>query len=183
MVLSTLFNERIMVRYNHRRNRRSAAAEPAAKAPVATEYRAPTGGLEEKVFTIGSTLDAAKFETVKEELGKHFATQSWSDRADAVMAFEMLVEPQYDEPVQPEPPIRVAGEDMMDFEVKLVTYKMAANRFAKAHEEWTKSLKNWKKNCSRMFAIVLQHCPEDLVQRLKSKDRWPDINIGKDIIY
>ena len=68
---------------------RSAAAEAAEKAPVATEYRAPTAGLEDKVFTIGSTLDAAKFETVKEELGKHFATQSWSDGANAVMAFEI----------------------------------------------------------------------------------------------
>ena len=33
-----------------------------------------------------------------------------------------------------------------------------------------------------MFAIVLQHCPEDLVQRLKSKDRWTTINTGKDVI-
>ena len=85
---------------------RSAAAVAAEKAPVATEYRAPTAGLEDKVFTIGSTLDAAKFETVKEELGKHFATQSWSDGADAAIAFETLVEPEYDEPTEPEPPIR-----------------------------------------------------------------------------
>ena len=105
MVLSTLFNKRVMGKYNHRRDRRSAAAEPAAKAQGTTEYRAPTVGLEDKVFTIGSTLDATKFETVKEELGKHFATQSWSDGADAATAFEMLVEPQYNEPVQPEPPM------------------------------------------------------------------------------
>lgn len=93
-----------MEKYNHRRNRRSAAAEAATKTPVTTEYRAPTIGLEDKVFTIGSTMDAAKFETVKEELGKHFATQSWSDGADAAMAFETLTEPQYDEPDEPDPP-------------------------------------------------------------------------------
>ena len=171
-----------MGKYQNRRDRRSAAAEPAEKAPVATEYRAPTAGLEDKVFTIGSTLDAAKFETVKEELGKHFATQSWSDGADAAMAFEMLIEPQYDEPDEPEPPLRVANEEAMDFEVKCVTYKMAANRFSKAYDEWSKCQKNWKNNRSRMFATVLQHCPEDLVQRLKSKDRWTTINTGKDVI-
>ena len=33
-----------------------------------------------------------------------------------------------------------------------------------------------------MFAIVLQHCPEDLVQRLKSKDSWLEVNLGKDVI-
>ena len=58
-----------MAKYNHCRDRRSAAAEPTTKAPVTTEYRAPTVGLEDKVFTIGSTLDAAKFEMVREELG------------------------------------------------------------------------------------------------------------------
>ena len=35
---------------------------------------------------------------------------------------------------------------------------------------------------SPLYAIVLQHCPDDLVQRLKSKERWPDTNAGKDVI-
>eukprot|EP00957_Ditylum_brightwellii_P055802 4228277-Ditylum_brightwellii.AAC.1 len=33
-----------------------------------------------------------------------------------------------------------------------------------------------------MFAIVLQHCSADLVQRLKSKDSWSATNSGKDVI-
>ena len=49
-------------------------AELAVKALDTTEYRAPTVGLENKIFTIVSTVDAAKFEMVKEELGKHFTT-------------------------------------------------------------------------------------------------------------
>ena len=39
-------------------------------------------------------------------------------------------------------------------------------------DEYSKLVKNWKNNRSRMFDIVLQHCPPDLVQRLKSKDLW-----------
>ena len=35
-----------------------------------TEYRAPTVGLEDQVFTFGKAKDAAKFEDVREELGK-----------------------------------------------------------------------------------------------------------------
>ena len=89
-----------MGRYQHRRARRPAATEPAPATSV-TEYRSPTVGLEDQVFTIGSTNDAAKFELVKEELGKHFATQSWSDGSDAAMAFETLAEPTYDEPAEP----------------------------------------------------------------------------------
>ena len=81
-----------MVRYQHCRARRPAATEPAP-APSATEYQSPTVGLEAQVFKICSTKDAAKFELVKEELGKHFATQSWSGGADTTMSFETLTEP------------------------------------------------------------------------------------------
>ena len=94
-----------MGRYQHFRARWPSVTEPAP-APSATEYRAPTVGLEDQVFTIGSTNDAAKFELVKEELGKHFSTQSWSDGADAAMAFETLTEPMYDEPAEPVIPER-----------------------------------------------------------------------------
>ena len=73
-----------MGQYQHHRARRPDATEPAP-APSATEYRAPTVRLEYQVFKIGSTKDAAKFELVKKELGKHFATQSWIDGADAAM--------------------------------------------------------------------------------------------------
>ena len=73
-----------MGRYQHLRARRPAATEPAP-APSAREYRAPTVGLEDQVFTIDSTKDAAKFELLKKELGNHFATQSWSDGSDAAM--------------------------------------------------------------------------------------------------
>ena len=172
-----------MVRYHHRRARRPAAAEPTAAAPVTTEYRAPTVGLEDKVFTIGSALDAAKFETVKEELGKHFATQSWSDGADAAVAFENLTEPMYKEPREPDvPKKRIGEEENPEFDVATLRYKMRITQYATAHGEWTKSLKNWKNNRSRMFAIVLQHCPVDLVQRLKSKDLWDGTNLAKDKI-
>ena len=103
--------EQKMARYHHRRARRPAATEPTAAAPVTTEYRAPTVRLEDKVFTIGSTLDAAKFETVKEELGKHFATQYWSDGADSVAASETLTQPVYDEPAEPDIPKRYIAAD------------------------------------------------------------------------
>ena len=92
-----------MGRYQHRRARRPAATEPAS-ALNATEYRAPTVGLEDQVFTIGSTKYAAKFELIKEELGKHFATQSWIDGADAAMEFENLTEPMCNEPSEPVSP-------------------------------------------------------------------------------
>ena len=71
------------------------------------EFRAPTVGLEDKIFTMGTTADTAKLEVVKEELGKHFATQSWSDRVDAAIAFDTLTELSYDKPREPEFPVKM----------------------------------------------------------------------------
>ena len=83
-----------MTRYQNRRSKRSSLlAESATKVPDTNAFRAPTVGLEDKIFTIGTTADAAKFEVVKEDLGKHFATQSWNDGVDAVVAFDTLIEP------------------------------------------------------------------------------------------
>ena len=90
-----------MPRNQNRRFRRPAVqAESATKISVTSEkeHRAPTVGLEDKIFTIGTTADAAKFEMVKEELSKHFATQPWSDRADAIIVLDTLTEPLYLEP-------------------------------------------------------------------------------------
>ena len=55
---------------------------------ITTEYRSPTVGLEDQFFTFGKTKDAAKFEVVKEELGKNFSNQTCSKLSDATRAFE-----------------------------------------------------------------------------------------------
>ena len=175
---------------NRRYRRPAAQAESAAKALDAKEkeYRAPTVGLEDKIFTVGTTADAAKFEMVKDELGKHFATQPWSDGANAAIAFKTLTEPLYLEPQEPDIPAKfVIGADDKskedpEYEVKLLRYKMQISKYGRDLDEWSKNVKNWKNNRSRMFAIVLQHCPADLVQRLKSKDLWSVTNLGKDVI-
>jgi len=175
---------------NRRYRRPTAQAESTAKALDAKEeeYRALTVGLEDKIFTVGTTTDAAKFEMVKDELGKHFATQPWSDGADAAMAFESLTEPLYLEPQEPDIPAKfVIGADDKskedpEYEVKLLRYKMQISKYGRDLDEWSKHVKNWTNNRSCMFAIVLQHCPADLVQRLKSKDLWSVTNLGKDVI-
>ena len=67
-----------MPRNQNRRFRWPAVqAESATKTPDTNEkeYRAPTVGLEDNIFTVGTTADAAKFEMVKEKLDKHFPTQ------------------------------------------------------------------------------------------------------------
>ena len=177
-----------MPRYQNQRARRSAAqAEPAVKADT-NEFQAPTIGLEDKIFTIGTTTDAAKFEVVKEELGKHFATQAWSDEANTAIAFDTLTEPSYHEPEEPEFPLKMMDGDGdqkvedPEYEAKLIRYRVLCSKYARCDDEYAKLVKSWKNNRSRMFAIVLQHCPPDLVQRLKSKDLWTPTFAKRDVI-
>ena len=132
--------------------------------------------------------EAAKFEVVKEELGKHFATQSWSDGVDAAMSFDTLTEPSYHEPKEPEFALKMmdGGGDQKvedpEYEVKLISYRIRAQKYACCDDEYSKLVKNWKNNRSYMFAIVLQHCPPDLVQRLKFKDLWTVTSTKRDVI-
>ena len=134
------------------------------------------------VFTIGKTKDAARFEVVKKELGKHFATQSWSDAADAVQGFEILEEPKYKEPTEPELPLHLLKKETVvdnngvvvdsplvedpEFKSKSQRYTMLIHMYSCDHDKWKRSVKHWKDNMSRMFAILLQHCPKDLMERL-----------------
>lgn len=97
-----------MPRYQNWRARRPAAhAGPVAKALDTNEYRSPAVGLEDKIFTISTTANAAQFEVVKEELGKHFATKPWSCWAGAAIVFETLTEPSYNDPKEPDFPIKM----------------------------------------------------------------------------
>ena len=129
-----------MTRYQNCRSRRPVPqAEPATKILDTNAFRAPTVGLENMMFTLGTTADAAKFEVVKEELGKNISTQSWSDGVDAAMAFDTLKEPSYREPEEPEFPLKMidgVGDQKVEdpeYEVKLIQYRIRAQKYAR----WT----------------------------------------------
>ena len=65
------------------------------------EYCAPTVGLEDQVFNFGKAKDSAKLKVVKEELGKHFFTQTWNNVDDDARSFETSKDPVYIEPNEP----------------------------------------------------------------------------------
>ena len=83
---------------------------------------------------------------VKEELGKHFATQSSSDGSDDVMAFETLTEPMYNEPAEPFIPEQFynykdkSAEDT-EYESKSLRYRMQLSMNTRNHDEWSKNVK------------------------------------------
>ena len=126
------------------------SAEPATKVPDTNAFRAPTVGLEDMIFTIGTSADAAKFEVVKEELGKHFATQSWNDGVDAAQAFDKLIEPSYEQPEEPEFPSKMVldaegkstGVEDPEYDAKVARYRMRVTKYSRCDAEYEKLVKN-----------------------------------------
>ena len=59
---------------------------------------------------------------------------------------------------------------------------MFTSMFATEHRDRKDNVKHWKSNKSCRFAILLQHFPMDLMQRLKSNGRYETANDSKDII-
>ena len=50
------------------------------------------------------------------------------------------------------------------------------------HRGCKDDVKHWKANMSRMFAILLQHCPKDLMQKIKLNGRYEALNNSKYVI-
>ena len=129
---------------------------------------------------------------MKEELGKHFSTQTCNNRSDASRAFDASKEPVYIEPNEPPLPTRfihntntditIKTKEDPEYESKSQRYNMLTTIFATDHIDWKFNAKHWKANKSRMFAILLQHCPKYLTQRLRSNGRYEAVNYGKDVI-
>ena len=133
--------------------------------------------MDDQIFTFGKKKYAAKFEVVKEEQGKNFPTQTWNNGSDAARAFDTSKEPVYIKPNEPPLPTRfvknmnmdvtIRSKEVPEYESKSQRYTILTSMFATDHREWKDIVKNWKANKSRMFAILLQHFPKDLTQRLK----------------
>ena len=68
---------------------------------VKSEHTAPTPGLNNVVFTFGSTKDAAEFAKTKSKLSRYIGTQTWHYASEAALAMETMLAPVYVEPATP----------------------------------------------------------------------------------
>ena len=72
-----------------------------AEAAAANEYMAPTSGLENVLFTRGTTRDAARFTDTLNKLAMHLGIQAWSQSTVTSKALIKLVAPSWTEPTKP----------------------------------------------------------------------------------
>ena len=85
------------------RSQRNRCMTSGASAEVssANKFMPPTSGLNNVMFTGGTTRNAAKFMDTVKKLACHVGTQTWSQSTVAAKAIIELAEPELVEPTKP----------------------------------------------------------------------------------
>ena len=89
-----------MGKKNKRRQRNTAGAGSSGSAGT-TKFTAPTSGLEDMYFTLGTAKNAAKFEDTVSKLARHVGTLPWPQSLVAPKAISTLQTPEFVEPMIP----------------------------------------------------------------------------------
>ena len=72
-----------------------------AEASAANEYTASTSGLQNVLFTRGTTRDAVRFTDTLNKLARHVGIQAWSQSTVTAKAIIEMVAPSWTEPAKP----------------------------------------------------------------------------------
>jgi predicted Fe-S protein YdhL (DUF1289 family) len=139
--------------------------QPRPIQTKAAEFKAPTSGLEDKVFKVGDAKDAADFADVKKAIGRYCGVNFKSGGNMAQQAIEKLVEPTIEDPKDP-PSGDKKAELIWQFDL----------------EEALKKKKAWKDAKERAYQLVLSHCHPLLEEKLEACNDWERINADQDLI-
>eukprot|EP00956_Cyclotella_meneghiniana_P026461 scaffold57247_cov37-Cyclotella_meneghiniana.AAC.7 len=145
-----------------------------ATAPKQEKYKAPTPGLEQLVFTIGTAEDATNFTKVKDALAEYIGGSGKYKYGTeyAVNAVNDLVEPTFVEPADPIPksdPPTVA-------EIK------AHKRWDEEFAQYLANERAWKDVKVKIFQLILQHSDPSLKEKLKTASTYEAIKRDNDIV-
>jgi hypothetical protein len=134
-------------------------------ANATAAFKAPTQGLEDKIFKIGDAQDAADFTEVKKAIGRYCGVNFKVGGSLAQQAIEKLVEPTIEDPEDPP-----AG----DVKAELI-WKLDL-------EEAHKKKRIWKDVKERAYQLVLSHCHPLLEEKLESANDWTRINGDQNLV-
>jgi hypothetical protein len=139
--------------------------QPRQIQSKAAEFKAPTSGLEDKIFKAGNEKDAAEFAVVAKALGRYCGVHFKAGGGMAQQAMELLKEPTIEDPEDP-PNGDKKAELIWQFEL----------------EEALKKKKAWKDAKERAYQLVLSHCHPLLEEKLEACNDWAKINADQDLV-
>ena len=169
-----MINERIG---RCRRNQRSRRTSSGVTAAVPGDnFTAPTSGLDDVIFTQGTTIDAARYADTVSKLAQHLGTQTWSQSTVTTKATIEMVQPVFVMPVRPARMYyvasaagavagahRVGTEDRFGVEgttenVKVVNdldWRLDLEEYMVAKKKHTRDLEAWTKNRARIYNLLV----------------------------
>jgi hypothetical protein len=151
-------------RKNHRwQNNKKRGGE---NRPKQEKYRAPTPGLEDRVFTVGTAKDAANFLDVKKDLARWVGVNFKIGSSMAQSAIEDLVEPSIVRPND-------LGASPTQMETKI--WELDFEKFYKKQSAWEDAQ-------PRAFQLVLAHCHPLLDEKLVASSKWTTIKTDNKLV-
>ena len=147
------------------------------------KFKAPTDKYEDYVFQHGTAKAAARNTEVVQALAGYVGTRLWPCSIEGAKAIQTLVEPTWTPPEKPSKVERVTdpltglskyNKDMKPlFENKDPDiYKLEMQIYLADYTQHKKKERNWVTDRAKIFHLVLQHCPPNLRELLKTMSGW-----------
>ena len=194
-----------MAKSRSRRSKRGGNKTSSEAAPSNDSgggYEAPTSGYEDVLYAHGTTKAAAVFGTVNTKLARYVSVQSWTGATIAGTAMEKMAEPklialqlpspdeEYDstEDQEVDDPDDVGKKMTIRVTVRKTRpkqsaiLKMETDVYMLHYKVWITEDQAWKTNRSRLYALILQHCPPDLEEVLKTMSAWQAVCDAQDAV-
>jgi hypothetical protein len=174
------------------RNRKKGASGESTSA-TKSKFVAPTSGHEDVCFTTGSTKDAAAFQDTVQKLARHVSTAAgWKQGPTLGKAMTDLRDPAFDQPTRP---VReyyapdgtvtksraTAGTKNVEVMDDL-DYAIETGEYSRKISRYETQLEVWMDNDAKGYALVLQHCPEELQAELKNQEAWVAIDDARSVV-
>ena len=162
------------------------------------KYEAPTANHRNVLFASDNTnKDAAEFTDTVRVLARHVSTSATYKHGPALAnAMVDLVAPVFVESTRP---VRKYYLNTDNISTEIVTDRMSAgtiNEPVKDDSDWSietdqykrlwakydTQVELWQDLNAQGFALVLQHCPDELETELQNQDAWAAIDITRNVV-
>ena len=121
-------------------------------AKAATNYKAPTTGLEHIIFEYGERMKPGSFKTMVESMAEHMSAALKYGGPEASKAIRKGENPVYKEPEEP------TGENIT---------RKASMLFERKFNQYMKQQDTWDENSEKIFEKLSSHCSPTMKTKLR----------------
>ena len=141
--------------------------------PAMEKFKAPTTGLTDVYFTMGTNEDAANFNDTKKRLARHVGTCNYRGAAASSLVTETMTPRIFTTSKRPYEPT-FKDEDKVKFsggqeKLSIINYGFIMANYIKDPKETRLEERDWKENGPKLWNLVLSHCPKTVTLKLEAQ--------------